>query len=168
MLKRIHPLISADLLYLMRAMGHGDELVIADRNFPADSIAKHTVTGDLVTMYGADTNDALEAILSLFMLDGFVEHPIRHMSPTDDPKAALGVHQDALRIARAIEGDWVKMAPVERFDFYEEAKKGYCVVQTSETRGYACFLLKKGVIKAGDEGQWLAKPLPKTVTKRTP
>jgi L-fucose mutarotase len=167
MLKRIHPLISADLLYLMRCMGHGDDLVIADRNFPADSIAKHTITGEIVTMYGADTNQALEAILSLYPLDTFVDAPIRHMSPTETPKAALPVHEDALRIAKAMDGDWVSMAPVERFDFYEEAKKGYCVVQTSEDRGYACFLLKKGVIKAGGEGEWLPRPLSKAVMKRS-
>ncbi len=166
MLKRIHPLIDAQLLYLMRCMGHGDDLIIADRNFPADSIAKHTITGEIVTMYGADTNAAFEAILSLFMLDTFVPDPLRHMSPTDNPKGILPVHQDALRIAKAIDGDWVTTTPVERFAFYEEAKKGYCVVQTGEDRGYACFMLKKGVIPAGQESKYL-KALPKTVSKRT-
>jgi L-fucose mutarotase len=166
MLKRIHPLIDAQLLYLMRCMGHGDDLIVADRNFPADSIAKHTITGEIVTMYGADTNAAFEAILSLFMLDTFVADPLRHMSPTADPKGVLPVHQDALRIAKAIEGDWVTTTPVERFAFYEEAKKGYCVVQTGEDRGYACFMLKKGVIPAGGEGKHL-KSLPRSVSKRT-
>ena len=167
MLKRIHPLLDAQLLYLMRCMGHGDDLIVVDRNFPADSIAKHTITGELVTMYGADTNSALEAILSLFPLDTFVDHPMRHMGMTADPSKMHNVHLDAQRIAQAIEGDWVKSAPVERFAFYEEAKNGYCVVQTSEDRGYGCFMLKKGVLGAGTEGQWLAKGLTKAVSKRT-
>ncbi len=144
MLKRIHPLITADLLYLMRCMGHGDDLIVADRNFPADSIAKHTITGECIPMVGADTNAAFEAILSLFMLDSFVPDPLRHMSPTDNPKGVLGVHEDALRIAKAIEGDWVTTTPVERFAFYEEAKKGYCVVQTSEDRGLRLFHAEEG------------------------
>jgi L-fucose mutarotase len=166
MLKRIHPLVDAQLLFLLRSMGHGDDLIIADRNFPADSIAKHTITGEIVTLYGADTNAAFEAILSLFPLDTFVKDPLRHMSPTDNPKGVLPVHQDALRIAKAMDGDWVTTTPVERFAFYEEAKKGYCVVQTGEDRGYACFMLKKGVIPAGGEGKFL-KPLSKSISKRT-
>jgi L-fucose mutarotase len=167
MLKRIHPLVSADLLYLMRCMGHGDELVLVDRNFPADSIAKHTITGELVTMHGSNNSQALAAILYHYMLDSFVEHPMRHMSPTDNPTAVLPVHADALGVAKASDGDWVTMAPVERFAFYEEAKKGYCVVQTGETRGYACFLLKKGVIVEGGEHKMLPGRVRGQVLKRS-
>ncbi|MBP0617387.1 RbsD/FucU family protein [Jiella mangrovi] len=146
MLKTISPLITPELLQILAAMGHGDELVLADRNFPAASVAAETVTGVLVQMTGVGTTEAAEAILSLMPLDTFVDAPVRHMAPEGEPEAEFAVHRDMQAIVDAAEGREVAIEAVERFDFYDEAKTAYAVVRTGETRPYGCFIFKKGVI----------------------
>ena len=146
MLKTIPPLVTPELLQILAAMGHGDEIVLVDRNFPAASVAAETVTGALVQLTGVGTNEAAKAILSLLPLDGFVEAPVRYMAPEGEPEADLEVHRDMQEIADAAEGRSVAMEAVERFDFYDEAKTTYAVVRTAESRPYGCFIFKKGVI----------------------
>ena len=146
MLKGLNPLLDAELLYLLAAMGHGDDLALVDRNFPADSVARATVTGQLVRQDGVDTTAMARAILSLFPLDSFVEAPIHRMEVVGEPETLLEVHQDMQRVANQAEGREVTMASLERFAFYEAAKGAYAVVATAEARPYGCFILKKGVV----------------------
>ena len=146
MLKTIPPLVTPELLQVLAAMGHGAELVLVDRNFPAASVAAETVSGVLVQLPGVGTNEAATAILSLLPLDSFVDAPVRYMAPEGEPGADFEVHRDMQTIADAAEGHAVVMEAVERFDFYEAAKSAHAVVRTGESRPYGCFIFKKGVI----------------------
>lgn len=146
MLKTLNPLLNAELLYVLRAMGHGDDLVLVDRNFPAASVAAKTVSGRLVRLDGADIPQAAEAILSVFPLDTFVETPVHRMEVVGKPAEVPSVAADVQALINRAEGrDW-PMGSIERMAFYEAAKQGFAVVVTSETRPYGCFILKKGVI----------------------
>ncbi|MCQ0988618.1 RbsD/FucU family protein [Jiella marina] len=146
MLKNVPPLITPDLLEILAAMGHGDELVLADRNFPATSVAAHTVSGKLVQLRGVDTTAAATAILKLLPLDSFVEAPVVRMAPVGESHVDFEVHQDMQRTVNAAEGRAIAIEALERFDFYEAAKNAFAVVATGEDRPYGCFILKKGVI----------------------
>ncbi len=146
MLKGVPPIVGAELLWVLESMGHGDDLVLVDRNFPADSVARHSATGKLIRLDGVDCTQAARAILALYPLDSFVETPIHRMEVVGEPETLLEVHQEVLAVAREAEGSDVAMGSIERHAFYAEARKGYAVVQTTEARPYGCFLLKKGVI----------------------
>ena len=146
MLKQIDPLLNADVLYALRAMGHGDELVLCDANFPADSIARQTVLGRVLRIDGVGTKEAARAILSVMALDTAVDVPARRMEVVGEPDNVLPVQQEVqLEINRA-EGRERVMGSIERFDFYDVARTAYCVVATGERRFYGCFVFKKGVI----------------------
>lgn len=146
MLKTIPPIIDAELLWVLRSMGHGDDLVVCDRNFPATSVALHTVSKRLIRISGADTTETARAIFRLLPLDSFVEAPITHMQVVDEPDARLEVHRDFKSAADEAEGRDVPMASIERHAFYAAARAAYAVVQTTETRPYGCFIVKKGVV----------------------
>ncbi|MGP1397096.1 MAG: RbsD/FucU family protein [Inquilinaceae bacterium] len=146
MLKSIDPLLNADLLYVLRAMGHGDDLVLVDANFPAAAIASRTVSGRLIHLDGVDVARAARAILSVLPLDSFVDQPARRMEVVGKPDEIPPVQQEVQQAIDAAEGRSWPMGSIERFAFYEEAKKGFAVVATGEGRPYGCFLLKKGVI----------------------
>ncbi len=147
MLKNINPLLSPDLLQVLRAMGHGDELVISDCNFPSDSVAAHTVTGKLIRLEGVDIPQAADAILSVFPLDSFVDEPVLRMEVVGAPDEWVGCHED-MQQAMKQHGDreW-KMGQIERHAFYERARNAYAVVcAAGERRPYGCFVLVKGVL----------------------
>jgi L-fucose mutarotase len=146
MLKNISSVISPDLLWLLASMGHGGDLVLVDRNFPAMQVAKQTSTGRLIELAGLNIPQATRAILSLMPLDHFVEAPVTRMLVVEDPERVLDMQKEVLAIAREAEGRELKMGALERFTFYEMASKGAAVVRTSEFRPYGCFLLKMGVI----------------------
>ena len=146
MLKNISSIISPDLLWLLASMGHGDDLVLVDRNFPAIQVAKQTSTGRLIELPGLNIPQATRAILSLMPLDHFVEDPVTRMRVVDNPDCLLEMQKEVIEIAREVEGREVKMGALERFAFYEAASKGAAVVRTSEFRPYGCFLFKMGVI----------------------
>ena len=146
MLKGLSPILNAELLWVLESMGHGDELVLADRNFPAASVAAHTVTRKLIRLDGVDDVAAARAIFSLLPLDGFVDTPIRHMQVVGEPGTVLDIHAEVKAFADEAEGRDVGMGSIERFAFYEAARRCFAVVQTAEARPYGCFLLKKGVI----------------------
>jgi L-fucose mutarotase len=147
MLKSIDPLLNADLLYALRSMGHGDDLVIADANFPSDSIARQTVLGRLLRI-DADAARAARAILSVFPLDSFVDKPASRMEVVGRPAEIPPVQAEVQKEIDAAEKRSWPMGSIERFAFYDHARKAYCVVQTAERRGYGCFVFKKGVILA--------------------
>ncbi len=146
MLKNLNPLLTPELLYVLRAMGHGDELVLADCNFPSDSIAAHTTYGQLIRLEGNRVPEAADAILSLFPLDSFVEYPVLRMEVAGNPDKLLDVHSDLKKSVDAFsDRDW-PMGSIERHAFYERAREAYAVVSTSERRPYGCFILVKGII----------------------
>ncbi|MFL5259849.1 MAG: RbsD/FucU family protein [Hyphomicrobiales bacterium] len=146
MLKSIDPLLNADMLHALRAMGHGDDLVICDTNFPADSVARQTAIGTLLRMDGVSAPRAARAILSVMPLDAFVDHPARRMEMVGKPNEIPAVQAEVQKEIDAAEGRSWPMGSIERMAFYEVAKQAYCVVQTGERRFYGCFILKKGVI----------------------
>lgn len=146
MLKRIPSLINADLLWVLRSMGHGDDLVVADRNFPAQTIASHSVSGKLIHLDGVDDVKAIAAIVSLMPLDTFVDCPLHHMQVVGEPDTVLDVHTQVQKVCSDAEGHAVPMASIERHSFYQQAKQSFAVVQTTEDRPYGCFILKKGVV----------------------
>ena len=150
MLKGINPLLNADVLYALRAMGHGDRLVVCDTNFPADSIARQTVFGELLRIDNVSTAKAIEAILSVLPLDTFVDDPAGRMEIVGDATTLPAVQREAQREVDDAEGRETPFAPIERFAFYERAKQAYCVIATGEARGYGCFIFKKGVQLAPD------------------
>lgn len=150
MLKNLDPLLNADILHALRAMGHGDEVVICDANFPADSVARATVTGKLLRMDGVDSARAVRAVLSVLPLDTYVEAPAMRMEVVGDPQALPTVQREAQREVDQAENRPVPFASIERHAFYARARKAYCVIATGETRGYGCFVFTKGVMLAPD------------------
>lgn len=146
MLKNIDPLLNAELLYALRAMGHGDDLVICDTNFPADSVARETVLGELLRIDGVSAGEAARAILSVMPLDAFVDEPALRMEIVGKPDEIPPVQAEVQEAIDQAEGKSWPMGSIERFAFYERARKAYCVVATGEGRFYGCFILKKGVI----------------------
>jgi len=146
MLKSIDPLLNADVLYALRAMGHGDDLVICDTNFPAESVARETVLGRLLRIDNVTAARAARAILSVLPLDSFVEKPALRMQIVNQPDEVPPVQIEVQHEIDAAQGSPLTMGSIERFDFYELAKKSYCVIQTGERRFYGCFVFKKGVI----------------------
>ena len=146
MLKAIDPILNADVLYALRAMGHGDDVVICDTNFPADSVARQTVFGELLRIDNVTAGRAARAILSVMPLDAFVEKPALRMEIVGKPNEVPPVQAEVQKEVDAAEGKSWPMGSVERFAFYDLAKKAYCVIQTGERRFYGCFAFKKGVI----------------------
>jgi L-fucose mutarotase len=146
MLKKLDPLLNADLLYALRAMGHGDELVICDTNFPADSVARQTVLGDLLRIDGVSAARAARAILSVMPLDTFVDDAAMRMEIVGSPKEIPPVQAEVQTEVDRAEGRSWPLGSIERMAFYERARQAYCVVATGETRFYGCFIFKKGVV----------------------
>lgn len=146
MLKLIHPLMTPELLYVLQAMGHGDNIVICDRNHPATTIAASTTHSKLLTVFGANLEQLSEAILTHFPLDTFVEEPIFRMEVVGNPDELVDAHRNMQRVADAAEGRPISIGALERFEFYAEAARSFAIVQTSDAGPYGCFILKKGVL----------------------
>ena len=145
MLKNIHPLLNAEVLYALRAMGHGDDLIIADTNFPSDSVARQTVLGELLRIDGSAA-DVIGAVLSVYPLDTFVDDAAARMEIVGSPDEIPAVQQEVQAAIDSSQGESWPMISIERYAFYERAKQAYCVIQTAERRFYGCFALRKGVI----------------------
>ena len=146
MLKSIDPCLNADVLYALRSMGHGDDLVLCDTNFPADSVARQTVFGRLLRIDNVSAARATRAILSVLPLDSFVDKPVSRMEIVGQADEIPAVQAEVQAEIDAAQGRPSPMGGVERFEFYDLAKKAYCVIQTGERRFYGCFIFKKGVI----------------------
>jgi L-fucose mutarotase len=145
MLKGIDPLLNADVLYALRSMGHGDDLVICDANFPADSVARQTALGRVLRMNCDTAGRAARAILSVMPLDSFVPNPALRMEVAGQAGDIPPVQSEVQAEIDKAEGRSWPMGSIERFAFYDLAKKSYCVIQTDERRFYGCFAFKKGV-----------------------
>ena len=146
MLKGIDARLNAEVLFALRAMGHGDVLILADTNFPSDSVARETVVGDLLRMDNLTAGQAAQAVLSVLPLDTFVDDFAGRMEVVGDVNLVPPVQEEVqVEIDRA-EGRPRPMIGIERFSFYDLAKGSYAVIQTGERRFYGCFMLRKGVI----------------------
>lgn len=146
MLKGLDPRLNADVLACLRAMGHGDVLILADTNFPSDSVARATVTGKLLRMENLTSAQAAQAILSVYPLDTFVDDFAGRMEMVGAPGEIPPVQAEVQAEIDRAEGRARPMQSIERFAFYDMARNAYAVIQTGERRFYGCFMLRKGVI----------------------
>jgi L-fucose mutarotase len=144
MLKGIPSIISPDLLSVLMAMGHGDELVIGDGNFPAASLAKRLLRAD-----GHGVPPLLEAILQFFPLDTFVPHAVALMAVVPGDRTKTDIWEEYRRILRRHDPSFGEFEMVERFAFYERARSAYAILATSEMAVYANVILKKGLVRPG-------------------
>jgi len=146
MLKGIDNRLNADVLRVLRAMGHGDVLILADTNFPSDSVARATVTGELLRMENLTSAEAANAILSVLPLDTFVDDFAGRMEVVGNPDELPPVQQEVQAEIDRAEGRHRPMIGIERFAFYDLARSSYAVITTGDRRFYGCFMFRKGVI----------------------
>ena len=146
MLKGIDRHLSAEIVHVLMLMGHGDDLVICDVNHPAATIAAETTYGRVVDMVGCDIPTGAAAILTLMPLDRFVDAPVARMLMVGDPDGVVPVFARMQSVIDAAEGRPVPMQALERFAFYDSAKRAFAIVRTSDAGPYGCFILKKGVV----------------------
>ncbi len=141
MLKKIPPVISPDLMKVLMEMGHGDEICLADGNFPSENIGKRVVRLD-----GHGAEQILEAVLKFFPLDTFVERPVMLMQTVDGSVPEIwGGYRSIIQESEEKKA-FTDFEMIERFAFYERAKTCFAVVATGETKLYANIILKKGVV----------------------
>jgi L-fucose mutarotase len=149
-LKGIPPLLTPDLLKVLAEMGHGDEIIIADANFTAASLAKEPsgATKPLIHLPGATIQQASEAVLTLFPLDAAVTQPVAYMKVCDTPKGyASGLQREMLSMLHSrgfASAD--QCEPIERFAFYDRVQRAFAIIVTGDLQPYGNFLFKKGVI----------------------
>ena len=142
MLKGIPPILSPELMKILLEMGHGDELVLADGNFPSGTCAQRLVQAD-----GHNVPELLDAILQFFPLDPYVDAPVGLMAVVPGDPTTPTIWEDYKQIVEKHEPETGKIEFIERFAFYERAKQAYAIVATSEFALYANIILKKGVVK---------------------
>lgn len=141
MLKGIDPILTGEFLHILNDMGHGDQLMLVDRNYPAFA------SGNAVVQLGeVGVLRAASAILSVFPLDSFIEFPLERMEVSDDPSLITDTQRELIDLASSIEQREVTCGVVPRFDFYGRAEGCFAIVQTLETAPYSCFIFHKGVV----------------------
>lgn len=140
MLKGISPLISPDLLKALYCMGHGDEIVLSDAHFPAETFNKNVLRAD-----GLLVSDLLAAILPLFELDSYVDCPLIMMAAVEGDQLDPTVEKRYLEKIQLTNPTKTQIEHIDRFAFYERARKAYVVIVTGETAKYGNIILKKGV-----------------------
>jgi L-fucose mutarotase len=143
MLNGVPAILSPELLKVMMEMGHGDELVIGDGNFPAASMARRLLRAD-----GHGVPELLEAIMKFFPLDGFVDRPVALMQVVPGDPTKPSIWEKYRSILKASDDKFEEFEFVERFAFYERAKQAYAILATGEEALYANIILKKGVVVA--------------------
>jgi L-fucose mutarotase len=149
MLINIDPILSPEILCTLREMGHGDKLILCDSNFPA-----YSMNSKVHRMDGVNAARAAEAILSIFPLDSFVDSPIQRMEIDEKPNELNEVHNELIDITKKVAGENWLVTSIERFKFYEEARKAFAIITTNETRPFGCFIFTKGVVKP-DGSVWV-------------
>ncbi|MCG8483465.1 MAG: fucose isomerase [Clostridia bacterium] len=140
MLKGIPSILTPELLKLLSEMGHGDEIVIADGNFAAETLAQR-----LVRLDGNNVPEILDAILKFFPLDPSVEAPVTLMAKVEGDTAETKIWDEFKEIVNKYNPD-TKIEFEERFDFYDRTKKAFAVIATTEMKLYANIILKKGLV----------------------
>ena len=146
MLNGIDKRMSPALLHCLARMGHGDEIVIADANFPTDSTAHTCVIPQPLDMTGLDAPATISLITSLMPLDGFTDYSALRMEIDDQPDEMGDVHREAWAVLKPHLPEGGALSSIERQDFYHQASQSFAVVRTSDTRPYGCFILRKGVV----------------------
>jgi len=141
MLKNVPPILSPELMKTLLEMGHGDEIVLADGNFPAASVARRLIRCD-----GHGVPELLEAVLRFFPLDIYVDRPVGLMAVVPGDKTKPTIWEQYRKIVTNSGEKFSDFEFIERFAFYERAKQAYAVVATSEKALYANIILKKGVL----------------------
>ena len=145
MLININPILSPELLFHLRSMGHGEKLILADANFPSNSANDRVIRLD-----GVNIQNAAKAILSVFPLDSFIASqggsPALRMEVDNKPDELTDTHKEFIEVVKKVSGENWKVGSISRQDFYEEAKKAFCIVATTDARPFGCFVLTKGVI----------------------
>lgn len=145
MLKGISPILSPDMLKALCEMGHGDELIIADGNFPCESVGKNA---KVIRADGHGADEILDAVLSLIPLDTYTEKPVGLMEVVPgDSCPTPEIWKTYEKILEKYEPEHHDIEMIERFSFYERAKGAYLIIATGETAIYANVLLKKGVVR---------------------
>ena len=147
MLIGVDPILGPECLALLRAMGHGDEVVLADANFPAAGMARR-----LARLDGVDAVRALDAVLSLLPVDDFEKDPLVGMRQVGEGPPAAPVIADMQRVVDRRTGGRFTIALVDRFAFYERARAAFGVIATGERRFYGNLIVRKGVIPPGTTG----------------
>lgn len=144
MLKGIPKILSPELLKVLSEMGHSDRLVIADGNFPVESMGRNAIT---IRCDGHGVPEILDAILTVFPLDTYVEHPVTLMEVMKGDKVETPIWDTYKEIvAKHDERGAAAIGNIERFSFYDEAKTCYCIIATGESALYANIMLQKGVV----------------------
>ena len=146
MLKGIDNRLNAEVLGTLRAMGHGDCVVVVDTNFPADSVARATVTGKLLRMENLTAAEAMNAILSVLPLDTFVDDFAGRMEVVGKPEEVPPVQVEVQAEIDRAEGRFRPLLGLERFAVYDLARQALAVIEAGGRRLYGCFMLRKGVI----------------------
>ena len=146
MLKRIDPLLHADLLWVLAAMGHGDDIALVDANHPADRVASHCVVKKPLRVTASSMADVARAILTVFPLDDFTDDPVRRMEVVNAPHEVPLIQREVQSVIDEAEGRSLPLRGLERFAFYAAAEKAFAIIQVSDARPYGCFLFRKGVI----------------------
>lgn len=142
MLRNIDPILGPDLLHTLRAMGHGDEIVISDANFPAESLETNCIRAD-----GVNASRMLEAILSVMPLDNFEDKPVLTMAVANQPEVTPETHEDFQKVIDRIADYPAAISALERFAFYQHAQRAFAIVITGERRLYGNIILRKGIIE---------------------
>jgi len=142
MLKNLDPLLTPDLLQVLRAMGHGDEIVLVDANYPAESAGPQVVRVD-----GIEATRVLDAVLSVMPLDDFVPEACWRMEVVGAADAEQPIFGEFRAIIAKREGERFKLGSIERFAFYARARECFAVVATGERRLYGNIILKKGIVR---------------------
>jgi L-fucose mutarotase len=144
MLKGIPAIISPELLKVLCEMGHGDTLVIADGNFPAESVGKNAI---VIRCDGHGVPELLDAILQLFPLDSYVKHPVKLMEVVPGDQVETPIWDTFIKtISKYDKRGADTIGKIERFAFYDEARKAYAIIATGEKALYANIMLQKGVV----------------------
>jgi len=146
MLHGIDQRITPALMNCLMAMGHGDELAIVDANYPATSTAAQTIYGEAIHLPGFSAPEAIALITTLLPLDGFSDTCALRMEIDKEPDTLSDVHTEAFKIINAVKPDGAVAGSIERQEFYTRAAQAFCVVATTESRPFGCFILRKGVI----------------------
>ena len=142
MLKKIDPILSPELLSVLRAMGHGDEIAIVDANYPSAASGRPVIRLD-----GVSSPRALEAMLSVMPLDDFVPCAAFRMQVVDDPAGEMPIFGEFQALLKRFEPGASKLESIERFAFYDRVSRSFALVATGERRLYGNLILKKGIIR---------------------
>ncbi|MEL6819607.1 MAG: RbsD/FucU domain-containing protein [Pseudomonadota bacterium] len=146
MLKGIDPRVTPELMDCLIRLGHGDEIVIADRNYPSASTAADCVMPEVIRMPGMLATEVVEIITQLMPIDNFTDYGALHMEEDGKPEFQNECHKQVFDILRKVAPEGTHLKSIERQDFYAHARSAFAVISCSEDRPFGCFILRAGVV----------------------